>query len=149
MGLLKNVWAFWSLQKGQADLQRPQPSQRFLQFCLYSITKGFCNFVCTASQMVFVPFPSPLNILNLGGFLASGIEIWWYLTNLGVGHRGQTWYIPRYGLVTENVGLIFPMIASHLVGIMISKTIGKMGYTIFRQTHIQSISQYFFHLQTS
>ena len=25
---------------------------------------------------------------------------------------------------------------SHLIGIMISKTIGKMGYTIFRQTHL-------------
>ena len=30
---------------------------------------------------------------------------------------------------------------SHLVGIMISKTIGKMGYTIFRQTHKQTMGR--------
>ena len=38
-----------------------------------------------------------------------------------------------YGLVTENVGLIFPMIASHSIGIMII-TIGFRGTQHF-QTH--------------
>ena len=44
-----------------------------------------------------------------------------------------------YGFGPENVGLIFPMIASHLVGIMISKTIGFFGvHNIFRQTHMDA-----------
>ena len=68
-------WAFWSLQKGHAS---------WLAAHCHNHLKGFCNFVCTASP------------LNLGCFLASGIEIWWYLTNLGVGHWGQKWYIQRY-----------------------------------------------------
>ena len=39
--------------------------------------------------------------------------------------------------LSENVGLIFPMIASHLMGIMIMKTIGYNGvHNIFRHTHI-------------
>ena len=34
--------------------------------------------------------------------------------------------------MSENVGLIFPMIASHLVEIMISKTIGYNGVHYFQ-----------------
>ena len=53
---------------------------------------------------------------------------------------GNIWEIyGKYMGMSENVGLIFPMIASHLVGIMISKTIGYNGvHNIFRQTQIQS-----------
>ena len=40
----------------------------------------------------------------------------------------------QYGFGPENVGLIFPMIASHLMGIMIMKTIGFRGLIYF-QTH--------------
>ena len=44
--------------------------------------------------------------------------------------------------LSENVGLIFPIIDSHLIGIMISKTIGFIYGTLFSDTTMY-ISMYF------
>ena len=42
-------------------------------------------------------------------------------------NHASTWVCLKIGYIPNY---------SHLIGIMISKTIGKMGYTIFRQTHL-------------
>ena len=61
-----------------------------------------------------------------------------------VQERGVNAFRKHQSIADDNMGLsenrVYSQWNSHLIGIMISKTIGKMGYTIFRHTHIGTSS---------